>query len=146
SHRIARVGGPSGGDRMKMTPSRLLGSGWTFPIEPDSRAARLLYVAGPENVRQAIQIILETEPGERLMRPTFGCGLRRYLMKPNTTATRALIKQEVERALAAGEPRIKVNAVVVEPGDDPALVLIQIFYAHLRDGREDNLAYPFYLE
>jgi len=123
-----------------------LGRGWDFPVRPDPRAGALAYTGGPEKVRQSIGIILDTEPGERIMRPTFGCGLRRFLMKPNTTATRALIKQEVERALAAGEPRIKVNAVVVEPGDDPALVLIQIFYAHLRDGREDNLVYPFYLE
>ena len=123
-----------------------LGRGWDFPVRPDPRAGALAYTGGPEKVRQSIGIILDTEPGERIMRPTFGCGLRRFLMKPNTTSTRALIKQEVERALAAGEPRIKVNAVVVEPGDDPALVLIQIFYAHLRDGREDNLVYPFYLE
>jgi len=123
-----------------------LGRGWDFPVRPDPRAGALAYTGGPEKVRQSIGIILDTEPGERIMRPIFGCGLRRFLMKPNTTATRALIKQEVERALAAGEPRIKVNAVVVEPGDDPALVLIQIFYAHLRDGREDNLVYPFYLE
>jgi len=123
-----------------------LGRGWDFPVRPDPRAGALAYTGGPEKVRQSIGIILDTEPGERIMRPTFGCGLRRFLMKPNTTSTRALIKQEVERALAAGEPRIKVNAVVVEPGDDPALVLIQIFYAHLRDGRQDNLIYPFYLE
>ena len=123
-----------------------LGRGWDFPVRPDPRAGALAYTGGPEKVRQSVGIILDTEPGERIMRPTFGCGLRRFLMKPNTTSTRALIKQEVERALAAGEPRIKINAVVVEPGDDPALVLIQIFYAHLRDGRQDNLVYPFYLE
>ncbi len=123
-----------------------LGRGWEFPVRPDPRAGALRYRDGLEKVRQSVGIILETEPGERVMRPAFGCGLRRFLMKPNTTATRALIKQEVERALAGGEPRIRVNAVVVEPGDDPALVLIQIFYAHLRDGRQDNLVYPFYLE
>ena len=43
-----------------------------------------------------IYLILETEPGERVMRPGFGCGLRRYLMKPNTSATRALIERDVE--------------------------------------------------
>ena len=123
-----------------------LGRGWDFPVRPDPRQGALAYADGPEKVRQSIGIILETEPGERIMRPEFGCGLRRFLMKPNTTATRALIQQEVERALANNEPRIRVSAVVVAPGDDPALVLIQIFYAHLRDGRDDSLVYPFYLE
>jgi uncharacterized protein len=130
-----------------MTFSRLLGRGWSFPVEPDSQSARLDYVEGPENVRQAIQIILETEPGERLMRPTFGCGLRRYLMKPNTPATRALIQNDLELALTAFEPRIQVKTIAVD-GDDqePSLVLIQISYVHVRDGRKDNLVYPFYLE
>ena len=101
---------------------------------------------GAEKVRQSIHIILDTEPGERIMRPTFGCGLRRYLMKPNTAATRALIQRDVTDALTAWEPRIRLQDVTVSPGDDPALVLIAISYVHVRDGRPGNLVYPFYLE
>ena len=123
-----------------------LGGAWRFPVRPDPRAGKTRYVTGPEVVRQSIRIILETEPGERIMRPTFGCGLRRYLMKPNNTATRALIQNDVERALLNWEPRIQVRGVRVDPGDDPALVLIQIAYVHIREGREDNFVYPFYLD
>jgi uncharacterized protein len=127
------------------TTREFLGRGWNLPLNP-AQAGGLLYAEGPEKVRQSIYIILDTEPGERIMRPSFGCGLRRYLMKPNTTATRALIQRDVERALGAWEPRISLTAVAVEPGDDPALVLIQVEYVHLRSGRKDNLVYPFYLE
>lgn len=129
-----------------MKPSHLFGRGWNFPIVPDARRGQLGYVSGPDKVRQSIMLILETEPGERVMRSTFGCGLRRYLMKPNTPATRALIKNDVELALVAFEPRIRVQAVSVDPGDDPSLVLVQIAYIHVLDGRKDNLVYPFYLE
>lgn len=80
------------------------------------------------------------------MRPNFGCGLRRYLMKPNTVATRALIRRDVERALERWEPRIEVKSVTTEPGDDPALVLIRIEYVILRTRSSENLVYPFYLE
>ena len=128
------------------TSIQLLGRGWNFPVTPDPLSGQLRYVSGVEKVRQSILLILETEPGERIMRPTFGCGLLRYLMKPNTPATRALIKNDVEFALGAFEPRIRVTAVSVEPGDDPSLVLIQIAYVHLVDGRQDNLVYPFYLD
>lgn len=128
------------------SPIKLLGRGWDFPVTPDPFSGGLDYVSGVEKVRQSILLILETEPGERLMRPTFGCGLQRYLMKPNTPATRALIKNDVEFALAAFEPRIRVTAVSVDPGDDPSLALIQIAYVHLVDGRQDNLVYPFYLD
>jgi uncharacterized protein len=123
---------------------RQLGRGWRFPLLPSE--GDLLYEEGPEKIRQSISIILDTERGERVMRPTFGCGLRRYLMKPNTTATRALIQFDVEQALATWEPRIALTGIRVDAGDDPSLVLIQVAYTHLRDGKPGNLVYPFYLE
>lgn len=128
-----------------MSTLRFLGRGWSYPVRPVGRGG-LAYADGPEKVEQSIWIILDTEPGERVMRPTFGCGLRRCLMAPNTVATRALIRREVETALTAFEPRIQLTGVRVDPGDDPALVLIQIHYVHVRDGRPGNLVYPFYLE
>ncbi len=128
-----------------MSTLRFLGKGWNYPVLPDD-LGRLEYAAGPDKVAQSIRIIIETEPGERIMRPTFGCGLRRYLMRPNTSATRALIKHDVELGLASFEPRIRVTDIGVDPGEDPALVLIRIAYVHVRDNRPGNLVFPFYLE
>jgi Bacteriophage baseplate protein W len=122
-----------------------LGRGWNFPVAPLGAPGGVPYLDGPEKVRQSIEIILDTEPGERIMRPAFGCGLRRFLMQPNTVATRALIQHDVELALATWEPRIDVRSVNVDPGDDPSLVYISIAYVHTRDGRPGNLVYPFYL-
>jgi phage baseplate assembly protein W len=127
-----------------MTSLARLGRGWSFPVVPAPDG--LAFADGPEKVRQAIRIVLDTEPGERVMRPTFGCGLRRYLAQPNSPATRAQIQRDVETALATWEPRIQTTRVAVEPGDDPALVEIGIAYVHLRTGRPDNLVYPFSLE
>jgi len=121
-----------------------LGRGWRFPLLPRGRA--LEYAQGAEQVRQAILLILETEPGERVMRPGFGCGLRRYLMHPNTPATRALMERDVELALARWEPRVAVTSVAALEGDDPALVTLAVEYRHLRDGTPASLVYPFYLE
>jgi Bacteriophage baseplate protein W len=126
--------------------TRALGRGWHFPVSPGEDSGSLAYAAGVVKVRESILLILETEPGERIMRPTFGCGLRRYLMKPNTPATRALIASDVEFALASFEPRIRVTGISVDPGDDPSLVLILVAYVHVVDGRNDNFVYPFYLE
>jgi phage baseplate assembly protein W len=127
------------------TTLQFLGSGWNYPVAP-AAPGKLELAVGPEKVAQSIWIILDTQPGERVMRPTFGCGLRRYLMSPNTSATRALIQHDVETALAAFEPRIRVTVVNVDPGDDPALVLIRIAYLHLRNNQPANLVFPFYLE
>ncbi len=128
-----------------MSVLRFLGRGWSAPVVPDAIGA-LEYAEGPEKVAQSIRIILETEPGERIMRPSFGCGLRRYLMRPNTSATRALIRHDVELGLANFEPRISVNSISVDAGNDRALVLIRISYIHVRDNRPGNFVFPFYLE
>lgn len=122
-----------------------LGRGWRFPVQVDPARSGLAFTDGPEKVRESIWIILDTEPRERIMRPTFGCGLRRYLGEPNTLAVRALIRHDVESAIAAWEPRVDVSDVAVEPGDDPALVLISVAYVHVRTSRPDNLVYPFSL-
>lgn len=122
-----------------------LGQGLGQPIAPD-QSGRLPFVSGPEKVRQALFTLLDTDPGERVMRPDFGCGLRRFLMAPNNPATRAGIEREISNALARWEPRVNVVAIAVTPTDDRAMVLIEIHYAHVLDGRQDILIYPFYLE
>lgn len=132
--------------KSRRTIHEFLGKGWTFPVLPSNNTRQIELVEGFENVRKSIWIILETEPGERIMRPDFGCGLRRYLMKPNTPATRAMIRRDVERAVGYWEPRIRLKQVDVSGTDDPALVLIHIHFLHTRDNSPGNLVYPFYLE
>ena len=129
-----------------MTVQRaLFGRGLALPLVPGDTGA-LPQADGPGKVRQSIAILLDTEPGERLMLPSYGCGLRRFLMQPNTSATRAGMQREIQTALRTWEPRIVLERVDVLPGDDPSLVLVQIAYRHALDGRKDNLVYPFYLE
>lgn len=130
---------------MTVTP-RLLGTGWAFPVRPDVVRGAVAYRGGAEKVREAILVILRTEPGERVMRPTFGCGLRRFLAEPNTVATRARIERDVTRAIEAWEPRVRLRQVTATAGDDPSLVLLTIRYEHTRDASEGLLVYPFYLQ
>jgi phage baseplate assembly protein W len=124
-----------------MTAVSALGRGWPFPVAPDPDARRLPYVEGPEKVRQAIRVVLDTDPGERVMRPSFGCPLRRFLGAPNSVGVRAEIGREVELALGTWEPRIELKDVSVVPGDDRSLVEIAVAYIHTRTRRPDNLVY-----
>ena len=117
-----------------------------FPVRPDPTTGRLSYLGGMELVRQSIETILDTEPGERIMLPGFGCGLRRYLMEPNTLTTRTAMREDISDALSWWEPRISLTNVAVTPGEDPSLVWIEIAYLRLADLRPDNLVYPFYLK
>jgi len=122
-----------------------LGRGLRFPVRPDPLGGALPQVTGMERIRQSIEQILDTEPGERIMLPEFGCGLRRYLMEPNTLTTRTAIAKDVEGALTRWEPRIQLTDVSVTAGDEPELAWVQISYERLSDLRPDNLVYPFYL-
>jgi phage baseplate assembly protein W len=120
-----------------------LGTGPRFPVRPVGGA--IGYVSGMELIRQSVETILDTEPGERIMVPAFGCGLRRYLMEPNTLTTRTAMREDIANALTTWEPRIRLTNVAVTPGEDPSLVWIEISYVGLADLRPDNLVYPFYL-
>jgi phage baseplate assembly protein W len=123
-----------------------LGSGLRFPIRPDPVTGRLAGNAGMERIRQSIEQILDTEPGERIMVPEFGCGLQRYLMEPNTLTTRSAMQHDISDALGRWEPRIRLTDVAVTAREDPSLVWIEIAYVRLSDLRPDNIVYPFYLK
>jgi phage baseplate assembly protein W len=122
-----------------------LGVGWNFPLAATvtGQAAMAVY---EEDVRQAILIILQTNNGERLMRPTFGAGLNAFAFEPINPTTMAALQTRVENALIDWEPRIDVVAVSVTPS--PAAIgtlLIDITYRVRLTNSVGNLVYPFYL-
>jgi phage baseplate assembly protein W len=111
-----------------MGKANLFGQGLSFPPRVGADG-RLAWSVGEENVRESIRIILLTEPGERLMREEFGCGLRQYLFEPNTVATRQLIRESIVNAIGRWEPRVAVDDVTVEPDNrNPRLVAVNIFF------------------
>jgi phage baseplate assembly protein W len=122
---VNTTGSGNAGDR--------LGTGVAFPFVPDPVTGALNWSSGAAVVSQSIRLILETGLTERVMRPTFGAGLRNYLMDPNTPATRAQIVLGVQAALQAWEPRITVTSVTVTPGADPAEAQVTVQYVHVRD-------------
>lgn len=129
--------------RVPSPADRWLGRGVPFPLR--IQGGRVGWIEGMDLVRQSIETILDTEPGERIMMPSFGCGLRRFLMAPNMVATRTAIQHDVTAALTTWEPRIRLVEVSVTPGEEPTLVWIKVSYVRLSDLRSDNLVYPFYL-
>ncbi len=126
------------------SPKAFLGVGWAFPVKPAGGALR--YARYEDDVEQAVQIILLTEHGERVMLPEFGAGLRDFVFEPNSPATRARIEGLVRRALVDWEPRIDLERVEVTPGDEaPNLVLIHVDYVVRATNNFYNRVYPFYL-
>jgi phage baseplate assembly protein W len=121
-----------------------LGRGWAFPVRPGSTGA-IGMAAYEEDVRQAILIILRTNPGERIMRPDFGAGLDALVFEPIGATTMALVKHRVEQALILWEPRIDQIGVDVEASPKDGRLDIAIRYRVRTTNTFYNMVYPFYL-
>jgi phage baseplate assembly protein W len=122
-----------------------LGTGVQFPFGVGS-AGGVVYSAGEQLVAESIWLILSTSPGERVMRPTFGCGIRGFLFGANDDATRGLMAQHVYDALVLCEPRIDVVDVRVRgDGELQNLLLIEIDYRLRNNNAVHNLVYPFFV-
>jgi hypothetical protein len=123
-----------------------LGRGWAFPVRVTPNGS-IGYAEGAESVEQAIQIILGTSPGERVMRPEFGCGIWELVMEANTAQLHGRVQTRVREALVRWEPRIDVLDVRVEsPPEQRNVLFIRIDYRIRSNNSLYNLVYPFFLQ
>jgi hypothetical protein len=122
-----------------------LGRGLAFPFQVNPRG-EIALVAAERDIEQSIRIILGTRPGERVMRPAFGCRAHELLFAPRDSATEGLMAEYVEQALGRWEPRIEVQNVDVssDPQQDGAL-LVEIDYRIKTTHDERSIVYPFFL-
>jgi phage baseplate assembly protein W len=124
--------------------SDFLGVGWAFPVGLDARR-RFALARHERDIEEAIIMILLTPPGQRVMRPTFGCQIHELIFAPNDATTAGLAAYYVREALAMWEPRIEVQDVQVEA--DPDLqerMLITINYDIKATHDSRSLVFPFY--
>jgi uncharacterized protein len=122
-----------------------IGRGFSWPLAVDHTGAIKL-TDGADDIDRSIQIVLLTAPGERVMRPQFGCRIWELLFEPVTPNLLGLISQAVRQAVAQWEPRVDVEAVVPEPDvNDNALVHVRITYRVKATNDRRNLVYPFYV-
>lgn len=102
-------------------------------------------VQGEQEIEQSIWIILLTSPGQRPLRPEFGCRIHELAFAPNDSATAGLAAYYVREALAQWEPRITVTRVEANPDpDDPALLIVTIDYDIKATHDRRSLVFPFY--
>jgi phage baseplate assembly protein W len=130
--------------RSPVDPKAFLGRGWSFPVAVANGAIAMSEYE--EDIREAILIILGTDPGERVMRPDFGAGLRALVFEPINTQTIALARHRVEQALVLWEPRIDSIGVDVSADPPNGLLRIEVRYRVRSTNTFYNLVYPFYLE
>ena len=103
-------------------------------------------VEGAEAVRQSILLLLSTRPGERVMRPDYGCDLHQLAFAPNDDTTAGLAMHYVRRALERWEPRARILALDAGPDpDDPARLVIDLSYQVRTQPEPQHLRYSLSL-
>ncbi|ACU54342.1 GPW/gp25 family protein [Acidimicrobium ferrooxidans DSM 10331] len=121
-----------------------VGRGFAFPMRVDVRGGIALS-DGTGSTDTAIRVVISTAPGERVMRPAFGCRIWDLLFEPVNANTMGLMAQAVREALAQWEPRIDVeNVAVAQDDNDASLVHITVTYRLRATNDRRNLVYPFY--
>lgn len=122
-----------------------IGRGWAFPLRVDATGGIAL-VGRDQEIEEAIRLILGTSPGERPMRPEFGCRIHEYLFAPADAQTAGAIAKEVRHALRRWEPRIDVEDVLVTfDAREATLLYIDVRYAIKATNDRRNLVFPFYV-
>lgn len=121
-----------------------LGQGFAFPFQ-FTPSGQMRLVPGQDDIHQAIQIILSTVPGERLMRPEFGCRVYDLVFESRDANTANLLKLYVREALNRWEPRIRVTDIRVNYTREHNKIYSEIDYIVKSTHDERSIVYPFYL-
>jgi phage baseplate assembly protein W len=126
------------------TDVSFLGTGWSFPPEFSIRAG-VRMVSAEEDIRQSLHIVLATAPGERVMRPAFGAGIKQQIYESISQTTITILKDVIRRAILFFEPRVVVEAI----NADASLALegrldFSIDYLIISTNTRHNIVYPFY--
>jgi hypothetical protein len=125
--------------------SDIIGTGISFPLRVD-RLGAVAVSSGNSDVQEAIDIILGTAPGERPMRPEFGCGIHNFIFDNIDASTLGKMEYEIRAALDRWEPRIEVLDVTPDLDRvNEGVLMIDITYSLVATNDIRNLVYPFYL-
>lgn len=125
--------------------NNITGRGWGFPPRLSDRN-RMGLVDDDVDIRQSMYIIINTVPGERVMRPDFGCEIHSLIFWPANDETAAIAERYVRDALNRWEPRAQVQSVKVTPGaTDLGELIIEVSYQIKGQYDQRSLVYPYYL-
>jgi len=122
-----------------------LGTGWGFPPAFSNKTSDVGLLSDVDDIESSLEILLTTRPGERVMRPDYGCNLDELVFEPLTTTFKTYIKDLISTAILYYEPRIEVNSIDLDDtGELEGRILIVIDYTVSATNTRFNFVYPFY--
>ncbi|ATL48374.1 hypothetical protein COR50_15060 [Chitinophaga caeni] len=123
-----------------------LGRGWSFPPKFDKAAKGLVMLEEEADIESSLSILLSTKLGERVMQPTFGCNLDNMVFESMNLTMLTYVKDLVENAILYHEPRIELEGIEIDTGNQYEGVLnIEIQYMVRTTNSRYNYVYPYYI-
>jgi uncharacterized protein len=132
-----------------------LGTGWNFPPTFRKEFWGVEMISDEVDIKSSLDIVFSTDPGERVMQPTYGCALKKFVFEPMNVSTKTMMEKVIKESLMYHEPRIIVDKIQIGlPADaDPRLVIqcnnegllpISVDYRIITTNTRYNYVYPFY--
>lgn len=123
-----------------------LGRGWSFPPSFDNKNLATNMSIDEQDIRESLFILLSTLPGERTMRPKYGCDLHSMVFAEMTKTNETIIIDLIESAILEYEPRITVEEVTIDSSNFlEGMININIEYTIRKINIRTNIVYPYYL-
>ena len=123
-----------------------LGRGWKFPVGINPVTGRLAMSEHEQDIKESIRIIVTTAPGERLMRPDFGCGINELVFSAINRVTLGMFESRIRQAIIKWGPRVEILKLEIGTAEvDRGKLDIQLTCRVRETNNEFNLVFPFYL-
>lgn len=123
-----------------------LGTGWCFPPKFAEEGKNISMVSDEQDIAESIRILLSTEPGERIMRPEYGCNLRKFVFEHHDSNFVNGLNHLIYYALLNFEPRVNfIDATIVSRNELDGILHIQVNYTIIITNTRHNIVFPFYL-
>lgn len=122
------------------------GTGWGFPVAfSKQRGCTVRLSSDIEDIRESLQILLSTRPGERVLRPDYGCNLSDLLFDPMNTNLTTYVKEMLSKAILYYEPRINLNDIRIDLSQQlEGILLIELFFEVRATNSRFNFVYDYY--
>lgn len=121
--------------------------GWQFPPQFDKHGQTVQMVIDEDDIKQSLLILLSTLPGERLLYPTYGCDLHRFLFQEMSQGFITHLKDVLLDTITRYETRVKVDDIVINLQDSlSGQLAISLHYTVLATTQQNELQYTLVLQ
>ncbi|MBK8965773.1 MAG: GPW/gp25 family protein [Saprospiraceae bacterium] len=130
-----------------MNTKSFLGTGWSFPVRFDQTNCTVHMSSEVRDIEESLTILLNTRPGERVMRPDYGCALDDMLFEPVDAGIITYVKDLISNAILYYEPRVNLQNIEIITDPDMILegrILIELDLVVRNTNSRFNYVYDFY--